>query len=223
MKSRDKKTIKQVKLLGVRTAKETLVFTTVNFSVYSFWVEYEDGSAETIEVSPTNPNDKRKKEKALFDSLMAKANEAHTQLADSSRAQPDINKTLDGLKTLKDLLDANVITQDIYDLQREKLLQELNDLPQSEIPQHNLSIIRRRARPAGESRTIVIIDGVKRTDVDLDTSISLTLPSGSHSISFQRAAVKSKEYEIVVSGTDKYEVVFEPKMFSIEVTISNNK
>ena len=75
-KSKSRKVIKSVKLLGVRTAKETLIFTTVNFSVYSFYVEYTDGSAETIEVSPQNPNDKSKKEKAVFDNLMRIANQS---------------------------------------------------------------------------------------------------------------------------------------------------
>ena len=63
--------IQRAKLLGMRTAQETLIFSTVNFTIYSFWVEYENGFSETVEISPQNPNDKSGKEKKLFHELMS--------------------------------------------------------------------------------------------------------------------------------------------------------
>lgn len=43
------KEIKKVKLLGIRTAEQTKVFSTVNSSMYCMIVLYTDGTKELIE------------------------------------------------------------------------------------------------------------------------------------------------------------------------------
>jgi hypothetical protein len=43
------RTIKTVKLLGTRTAAETRILATYNFTVYSFLVVYDDGEREVVE------------------------------------------------------------------------------------------------------------------------------------------------------------------------------
>lgn len=43
------KVIKKVKLLGIRTAEQTKVFSTVNSSMYCMIVLYTDGTKELIE------------------------------------------------------------------------------------------------------------------------------------------------------------------------------
>ena len=94
--------ISKVKLLGMRTAQQTMTFSTVNFSIYSFWVVYENGATKTIEVSPENPMDKSGKEKALFDKLMSYAND---ELSGNSGTQSAVSSAdmLDELKKLKEL------------------------------------------------------------------------------------------------------------------------
>lgn len=230
-KSKQNKTIKSVKLLGVRTAKETMILSTVNYSVYSFYIEYTDGTAETIEVSPQNPNDKRGKEKAVFDNLMrlantttqdniASGNGVHQTM--SSSPALDSSKIYDNLKKIKDLLDAGVITQDVYGNQRQKLLFQLETTPVNEIKQreYNITIHRKKGRPFGEGRTILLIDKTRREDIDLDMVCRLLLPKGTHKLCFERSAVKSKVCNITITEDNEYDVEFNPHTFSIDVKIS---
>lgn len=230
-KSKSRKVIKSVKLLGVRTAKETLIFTTVNFSVYSFYVEYTDGSAETIEVSPQNPNDKSKKEKAVFDNLMRIANQSAQDNAPTGtsnvKTMPsaqvlDSSKVYDSLKKLKELFDDDVITQDIYDTERQKLLMQLESSAETIAPQrdYNIQIQRKKGRPKGEARTIIVIDNAKREDIDLDMVCRILLPEGRHSICFERVAIKSKVFNINLTETNEVYIEFNPHTFSIDVNVT---
>ena len=100
--------ISKVKLLGMRTAQQTMTFSTANFSIYSFWVVYENGATKTIEVSPENPMDKSGKEKALFDKLMSYAND---ELSGNSGTQSAVSSAdmLDELKKLKELFDSEIV------------------------------------------------------------------------------------------------------------------
>lgn len=47
----DKREIKRVKCLGIRTAENTGVFATYNSAVYAILIEYTDGSRELDEIS----------------------------------------------------------------------------------------------------------------------------------------------------------------------------
>lgn len=211
--------IRKVRLLGMRTAKETLIFTTVNFSVYSFWVEYENGATETIEVSPENPNDKSGKEKKLFDKLMAYAN---ADLVEHTGTPPEMDSAniLDELKKLKDLLDAGVIPQDLYEKRRTELLKLLSST--SDISQKNVKIVRANKRSFGEVETSTYVDGEK-LDANLDDSISLSLPDGVHTVRFQRAALKSRELKISISAFKGYRISVAPKTFSIDVSVEEKR
>lgn len=43
------KKVQRVKVIGVRTAEETKIMATYNYGVYSFLVQYEDGTVEIAE------------------------------------------------------------------------------------------------------------------------------------------------------------------------------
>lgn len=49
------KKVERVKVIGVRTAEQTKVLGTYNFGIYSFLVEYEDGSVEIAEEQMKSP------------------------------------------------------------------------------------------------------------------------------------------------------------------------
>lgn len=214
--NRNKGAIRRVKLMGMRTAQETLILTTVNFTVYSFWIEYENGATETLEVSPKNPNDKFGKEKKLFDKLMAYANEEPPENTNSSPVAD--SSILDELKKLKELLDAEVIPQDLYEEKRAELLKKLSNARDVSARSKNITISRLNERPFGEIKTLVYIDG-KKLDADLDNPISLLLSEGEHTVYFQRAALRSKKLKITVSPSKQYRIDVTPKNFSIDVNV----
>lgn len=77
----------------MREARDTLIFTTVNYTLYSFWVEYEDGSSDVIECAPISPGESKRKQreqKLLFDKLMDIAN----QSKDSTSAAPETDTAM---------------------------------------------------------------------------------------------------------------------------------
>lgn len=43
------KKVKRAKVVGVRTAEETRIMATYNYGIYSFLVQYEDGTVELVE------------------------------------------------------------------------------------------------------------------------------------------------------------------------------
>lgn len=49
------KKVVRTKVIGVRTAEQTKVLGTYNFGIYSFLVEYEDGSVEIAEEQMKSP------------------------------------------------------------------------------------------------------------------------------------------------------------------------
>lgn len=219
---RNTSAIRKVRLLGIRTAKETLIFTTVNFSVYSFWVEYENGTTETIEVSPENPNDKSKKEKKLFDKLMAYANADSTEHTETPPGK-DSASILDELKKLKELFDAGVVPQDLYEQKHAELLKQLSSIGESSKRiQKNVKIIRSNKRPWGEVDTSTYVDGEK-LNVNLDDSISLSLSEGEHTIYFQRAAIKSEKIKITISASKEYQISVTPKILSISASVEEKE
>lgn len=210
--------IRKVRLMGMRTASETLIFTTVNFSVYSFWVEYENGTSETIEVAPENPNDKSGKEKKLFNKLMTYAN---VDSIEHTETPPDMDSAsiLDELKKLKDLLDAEVIPQDLYEKRRTELLKLMSSTGDiSKHTQKNVKIIRANKHPWGEGDTSTYVDG-QELNVNLDDSISLFLSDGEYTIYFQRGSIRSKKIKFVIAASKGYQISVTPKTFSINVSV----
>lgn len=84
----------------------------------------------------------------------------------------------------------------------------------------NLVISRTNIRNYGEGKTIVIINGVKHKELDLDSDTIVKLPLGNHKIFFKRAALKSKLINLTVnSRKDKFSLFFEPKYFRIKTTL----
>ncbi len=116
--------IKRAKLLGVREAHETMVFTTVNFTMYSFWVEYANGLTKVVECSPSNPYDKNHKEKKLFDKLMAIANATKKSVEDNAPSISD-GSILDELQKLKELHAAGIIPDKLFDEKKTVLVEQL--------------------------------------------------------------------------------------------------
>lgn len=212
--------IRRVKLMGMRTAQETLIFTTVNFTVYSFWVEYENGKTETLEISPKNPNDKSGKEKKLFNKLMAYANSESEEVTGGEVSPNDSSSILDELQKIKELLDAGVLPQDLYEKKRIALLERLSstDSLKSSSSSKNVVITRTNKRPWGESDTSLYVDG-KEYVKDIDDSAPFFLPTGEHIVYFQRATVKSKKVAITISAAKQYQINVTPKTFSIDVNI----
>lgn len=52
------KKIVRTLIVGVRTAQDTKMFATYNYGVYSFVVEYDNGSREIVEVKGNDPKAK---------------------------------------------------------------------------------------------------------------------------------------------------------------------
>lgn len=126
---RSEKDIRRVKLMGVRTAEETLIIRTVNFTVYSFWIEYKNGTTETVEVSPQDPHDSFGAEKRLFDTLMAYSNKEPAREAEAPPTPVSVGSSsvLDELKKLKELFDDGVIPENLYEEKRAELLDQLSN------------------------------------------------------------------------------------------------
>lgn len=211
-----KKEIRRVKLLGVREAHETLIFYTVNFSLYSFWVEYTDGSTATIECSPESPTGNKRKQKQLFNKLMSIAN-AKPRVQESVARNTDVS-IMDELQKLNDLHESGVIPDELFEEKKTVLLEKLSGSVIAERKSTNLFITRTKERPRGEGKTILLVDGVEAS-VDLDKPASLRLDSGEHFLKFKRAAVTSPEIHLFASKSKKYEILLSPKIFSIDAEL----
>lgn len=211
-----KKEIRRVKLLGVREAHETLMFYTVNFSLYSFWVEYTDGSTATIECSPESPTGNKRKQKQLFDKLMSIAN-ARPRVQEAVARNTDVS-IMDELQKLNDLHESGVIPDELFEEKKTVLLEKLSGSVIAERESPNLFITRTKERPRGEGKTILLVDGVEAS-VDLDKPASLRLDSGEHFLKFKRAAVTSPEIHLFASKSKKYEILLSPKVFSIDAEL----
>lgn len=210
--------IKSAKLLGVREAHETTVFATVNFTMYSFWVEYTNGTSELVECSPSDPHGSRN-EKKLFEQLMAAANAAERRNLDKAPVISN-GSILDELQKLKELHDAGVIPDELYNEKKDALVKQLAVSPQNEDATQisNLTILRANKRPVGEAKTSVFLDGIQ-LDANLDDSLSRKLDIGGHQIYFERGFVTSKKISISVETGKKYKIIVNPKVFSIEVQV----
>lgn len=199
---RNAKDICRVKLMGVRTAEETLIIRTVNFTVYSFWIEYKNGTTETVEVSPQNPHDSFGTEKKLFDTLMTYANKEPTG-ATAPSAEPaaaDSSSVLDELKKLKELFDDGVIPENLYEEKRAELLGQLKT------QKNNVTILRANKRSWGEQPISTYIDS-KEQYTDLSQPISLFLPEGVHILYFKHGSLRrSKELQITISTSKEYQI-----------------
>ena len=219
------KSIKSAKFLGVRTGEDTGFLATYNYSIYSFFVRYTDGSSETIQLAP----DYKAKDRKLFKTLMDLSNEAPEALAQSTakhkppmaRSSSDIYSDL---KSIKELHDSGVLSDDIYEEQKEKLLSELTSSDKSDNSaapsEDNLFIKRNGSRPVGEAHTIVYIDNVPHKEYDIDRGVGIKLEPGTHTVYFKRAAVKSAPLEITIVSDEVYQIVFSAKVFSIDATYS---
>lgn len=214
-----KKEIVSARLLGMRTAEQTMFFSTTNFSVYSFYVEYNDGTTATIEVSPQNPSDKSKREKVLFDKLMAYETMNSEKTQQNSVSREETSEIINDLAKLKDLFDANVIPEDVYETKRQTLLSQLNkkehDIPNTK----NVKIVRMNQRSWGESKISIFIDG-KKIPADLDGVISLSLSLGCHLIYCQRSACRSSITSFTVNSSKTCVIKILPKSFSFDISVS---
>jgi hypothetical protein len=212
--------IRRAKLLGMRTAQETLIFSTVNFTIYSFWVEYENGFSETVEISPQNPNDKSGKEKKLFHELMSYVNKEDSKTSGINMSGSASSDILDELKKLKDLFDMGVVPDNIYEKKRAVLLERLSSACEvtSDVAEYNVIIVRGNRQARGEADTQVYVDGDK-LNTSIDDSVPLKLSRGKHVLYFRRAAIKSQKLELTVQESKKYKVTITPKTFSIEAGV----
>lgn len=221
------KVAKSAKLMGVRTAVESefhlIGQIDVNYSVYCFFVEYVDGTSGTEEVASNAPNG-TSEEKARFQQLMRLSNEAENKASQSTAEVSTSSSAMDELKKLKDLYDDGVVPEEVYLANREKLLASLSETTAEEPSpvKFNIQIDRVNRPNSGEAKTVLYIDDEKRNDVDLKTSVALSLSRGHHTIQFRRATVKSNTIEFDVIGSEKYYISFAPKTFTIETTITKS-
>lgn len=205
--SKKEKLIKRAKLLGVREARDTLIFTTVNYTLYSFWVEYEDGSSDVIECAPISPGESKRKQreqKLLFDKLMDIAN----QSKDSTSAAQKIH----------DLHESGALPDDVFEKKRSEILRKLSDPENQASFAQNVTVVRMGARKCGESKTILIVDG-ERKAFDLDNIVQFHLVPGEHTVRFERGVVRSNELTFLVTKGSQYKISFTAKMFSIDADL----
>lgn len=136
--------------------------------------------------------------------------------------------------TIKDLLDkakqfynqGDITNSELYfhkildiDAENQDALNGL-DIIDKNIIEPNLIISRANIRPSGEYKTIVVINGKKHKELDLDYTARVKLPAGNHIIFFKRAALKSNSIAITVnSRKDKFSLTFEPKLFTIKTNL----
>jgi hypothetical protein len=216
--SKKEKLIKRAKLLGVREARDTLIFTTVNYTLYSFWVEYEDGSSDVIECAPISPGESKRKQreqKLLFDKLMDIAN----QSKDSTSAAPETDTAmLDTLQKIHDLHESGALPDDVFEKKRSEILRKLSDPENQASFAQNVTVVRMGARKCGESKTILIVDG-ERKAFDLDNIVQFHLVPGEHTVRFERGVVRSNELTFLVTKGSQYKISFTAKMFSIDADL----
>jgi len=130
----------------------------------------------------------------------------------------------DDLKKIKDLHDTGVLTEEMYNSEKQRLtaLLESSSIAKPEKPKYNVIIIREKKRTFGEYRTIAIIDGKKRKELDLDkVQTNILLPLGKHTIVFKRGAVRSKKLSFTISDGTKQKIYFTPNNFSISAALDN--
>lgn len=216
--SKKEKGIKRAKLLGVREARDTLIFTTVNYTLYSFWVEYEDGSSDVIEcahISPGESKRKQREQKLLFDKLMDIVNQPKDNTHDALGADTAM---LDTLQKIHDLHESGALPDDVFEEKRSEILKELSDPVNRSSSAQNVTVVRMGARRGGESKTILIVDG-ERKAFDLDNIARFHLRLGEHTVRFERGAVKSNELAFLVTKGRQYKIIFTAKMFSIDASL----
>lgn len=208
--------IKSAKLLGVRQAEETLLFHTSNFSLYSFFVEYVDGTTAVIECTPTPPTGNKKKEKELFDKLIAISNQTSQNESDDTQTSGSI---LDELQKLKDLHDSGIIPDELFQKRSEALVEKMSNLVNANSSNSpNFYVERERPRSVMEVKSILIIDGEK-TGYNLDAPVSLRLDFGFHTISIARGCVSSQKFKLNVGESKTYKLTFDPKTVSIDAEL----
>ena len=214
--SKNKSNIKSAKLLGVRQAEETLLFHTSNFSLYSFFVEYADGTTAVIECTPTPPTGNKKKEKELFDKLIAISNQTSQSKSADTQTSGSI---LDELQKLKDLHDSGIIPDELFQKRLESLVEKMSNLVNAADPNSpNFYVERERPRSVMEGKSILIIDGEK-TGHNLDAPVSLRLDFGSHTISIARGCVSSQKFKLNVCESKTYKLTLDPKTVSIDAEL----
>ena len=118
-------------------------------------------------------------------------------------------------------IQKQVVSQDIYDTQREQLLEKLRISGATPSPKvdYNLTIKRKKPRPMGEGITRIIVDGITRNDVNIDSMSTLLLPLGTHEIYFKRAAVKSAVIKVTISASSQFTIEYNPGTFKIEARL----
>lgn len=208
--------IKSAKILGVRQAEETLLFHTSNFSLYSFFVEYADGTTAVIECTPTPPTGNKKKEKELFDKLIAISNQTSQNKSDDTQTSGSI---LDELQKLKDLHDSGIIPDELFQKRSESLVEKMSNLVNANSSNSpNFYVECERPRSVMEGKSILIIDGEK-TGYNLDAPVSLRLDFGFHTISIARGCVSSQKFKLNVCESKTYKLTFDPKTVSIDAEL----
>ncbi len=212
--------IKSAKLLGVREAHESMTFSTVNFTLYSFWIEYIDGSTEVVECSPTNPYDSFHKEKKLFEKLMAIANATEKDSTGKTVPVSD-SSVMDELLKLKELHSTGIISDELFNDKKSILIDKLasTESQNDSSATSNFTIVRAYKRPMGEGHTYAFLDDLK-LDANIDVTFSCNLDIGEHSIYFKRGTITSKKIIFSVVEGAKYRAIVNPKVFSIDIQVA---
>lgn len=169
-----------------------------------------------IECTPTPPTGNKKKEKELFDKLIAISNQTSQNESDDTQTSGSI---LDELQKLKDLHDSGIIPDELFQKRSESLVEKMSNLVNANSSNSpNFYVERERPRSVMEGKSILIIDGEK-TGYNLDAPVSLRLDFGFHTISIARGCVSSQKFKLNVCESKTYKLTFDPKTVSIDAEL----
>ena len=145
----------------------------------------------------------------------------------AASASESENSVLDQLAKLQRLYEKGVIDEVVYQQQKAVLVNTLAQTQEVEeeplptvqaVDELNLHIRRDKQRASGEAKTYLYLDGNKDTDIDSQTTMTVSI--GIHRISFQRAALKSNAVEINVQPRKKYTVNLAVSMLKLVATVT---
>ena len=158
----------------------------------------------------------KKKEKELFDKLIAISNQTSQNKSDDTQTSGSI---LDELQKLKDLHDSGIIPDELFQKRSESLVEKMSNLVNANSSNSpNFYVECERPRSVMEGKSILIIDGEK-TGYNLDAPVSLRLDFGFHTISIARGCVSSQKFKLNVCESKTYKLTFDPKTVSIDAEL----
>lgn len=175
-------------------------------NVYSFYVKYTDGTAETVQVYQQSEVD-------YYMSFCKTDKPANTNTTSTNKLANN-SSIYDDLLKLEQLHEKGIIPTDLFETQKEELLKQLSAtnetkeiIETTQEPKDNIVIIRAVPRPRGAAQTCLYIDN-KYQKNNLDKDIIITLPLGEHSIYFKWGIYKSEVINLNIKDNSIHRIRF---------------